>query len=53
LKDVFQVLKNHNCQLSLIDPEKSSIIIEGERKTFHKKNRLKEFMNIKPVHRGH
>jgi hypothetical protein len=36
-----------NCQLILLHSEKLYFIIEGEIKTFHEKQKLKEFMTIK------
>jgi hypothetical protein len=36
-KDVFQVLKQCNCQPRLLYPSKISLITEGEIKTFHEK----------------
>jgi hypothetical protein len=43
-KDIFQTLKENNCQSSLLYPAKLSVIIEG----FYNKQKLKEFMTIKP-----
>jgi glutamyl-tRNA reductase len=41
---VFQALKENNCQSRLPYPAKLSFIIEEEIKTFHGKQKLKEFM---------
>jgi hypothetical protein len=40
-------LDENNCQPRLVYPEKLSLLIEGETKTFHNKQKLKEFMTIK------
>jgi hypothetical protein len=36
--DVFQALKENNCQPRLVYPAKLSFIIEGKTKSFHDKN---------------
>jgi hypothetical protein len=36
-----------NCQHRLVYPEKLSFLIEGEIKTFHNKEKLKEFVTTK------
>lgn len=41
-KIVFQILKHQNCQFTLLYPVKCSIKVEGEMKTCHDENRLKE-----------
>jgi hypothetical protein len=48
-KDIFQALKESNCQFRLVFPAKLSFLIEGEIKTFHNKEKLKEFMTTKPA----
>lgn len=45
----FPVLKDNRCQPRLLYPAKMSIIIEGERKSFHDINKLKEYMSGKPT----
>lgn len=48
VEGTFQALKDNNsCQPRLLYPVKPFIIIEGERKTFYDKARLKEFMTTK------
>jgi hypothetical protein len=37
------------CPQNNLDDEKLSFIIEGERKSFHNKQKLKEFMSTKPT----
>jgi hypothetical protein len=46
LKDIFQSLKENNCQPRLVYPAKLSFLIEGDIKTFYKE-KLKEFMTAK------
>jgi hypothetical protein len=41
-------LKKNNCKPRLLYPAKLSFIIEVEMKKFHDKQKLKEFMTIKP-----
>jgi hypothetical protein len=48
-KDIIQVLKESNCQPRLVYPAKLSFIIEGEIKTFHNKEKLREFVTTKPA----
>jgi hypothetical protein len=56
LKDIFQSLKENNCQPRLVYPAKLSFLIEGDTKIFHNKGKLKEFVTIKPapqkIHKG-
>jgi hypothetical protein len=47
--DVFQALKQNNCQVRLLYLAKISIKIEGEIKTFPDKHKLKQFITIKPI----
>jgi hypothetical protein len=46
-KDIIQALKESNCQPRLVYPAKLSFITEGEIKTFHNKEKLKEFATTK------
>jgi hypothetical protein len=46
---VFQVLKEKNCQLRLLCPANLSFLIEEVVKTFHDKQKLKQFMTTKPA----
>jgi hypothetical protein len=48
-KDRIQALKENNCQPRLVYPAKLSSLIEGETKTFHNKEKLKEFVTTKPA----
>jgi hypothetical protein len=50
-KDIIQALKEHNCQPRLVYPKKLSFLIEGETKTFHNKEKLKEFMTTSQHYR--
>jgi hypothetical protein len=49
MKDIIQTLKENNCQPRVVCPEKLSYLIEGETKTFHHKEKLKEFVTTKPA----
>jgi hypothetical protein len=46
---IIQALKENKCQLRLIYPAKLSFLIERETKTFHDKEKLKEFATTKPA----
>jgi hypothetical protein len=46
-KDVIQAMKESNCQPRLVYPAKLFFLIEGEIKTLHNKEKLKEFMTTK------
>jgi hypothetical protein len=48
-KDVIQALNESNSQPSLVYPPKLSIQIEREIKTFHNKEKQREFMTTKSV----
>jgi hypothetical protein len=48
-RDIFQALKENNCQPRLVYLAKLCFLIEGEMKTFHSKQKLKEFVTIKPA----
>jgi hypothetical protein len=48
-KDIIQALKESNSQHKLVYSAKLSFIIEGETKTFHNKEKLKEFVTTKPA----
>jgi predicted DNA binding CopG/RHH family protein len=47
--DVLQPLKNSNCQPRLIYSAKLFLVIEGEIKAFHNKQKLKEFTTTEPT----
>jgi hypothetical protein len=47
--DIIQALKESNCQPLIVYPAKVSFLIKGEIKTFHNKEKLKEFMITKPA----
>lgn len=49
LGDVFQILKEHNHQASLIYPANLYVIITFKKETFHDKSGLKEFMATRSV----
>jgi uncharacterized protein YoxC len=46
-KEIIQSLKESNCQPRLVYPAKLSFLIEGEIKTFHRKEKLREFVTTK------
>jgi uncharacterized protein YoxC len=46
-KEIIQSLKKSNCQPRLVYPAKLSFLIEGEIKTFHRKEKLREFVTTK------
>jgi hypothetical protein len=48
-KDIIQALKESNCQPRLVCPATISFLFEGEIKTFHNKEKLNEFVTIKPT----
>jgi hypothetical protein len=48
-KDIIRALKEGSCQPRLVYPAKLSFLIEVETKTFHNKEKLKEFAITKPV----
>jgi hypothetical protein len=48
-EDIFQALKENNCQPRLVYSAKQSFLIQGEIKTFNNKEKLKEFMATKPA----
>uniref|UniRef100_A0A5F9CWT9 L1 transposable element RRM domain-containing protein n=1 Tax=Oryctolagus cuniculus TaxID=9986 RepID=A0A5F9CWT9_RABIT len=43
-RDIAQVLREKNCQPRILYPAKLSFVNEGEIKTFHSKQKLKEFV---------
>jgi hypothetical protein len=48
-KDIIQTLKESKWQPRLAYPAKPFFLIEGETKTFHNKEKLKEFVTTKPA----
>uniref|UniRef100_A0A5F9DRC2 L1 transposable element RRM domain-containing protein n=1 Tax=Oryctolagus cuniculus TaxID=9986 RepID=A0A5F9DRC2_RABIT len=48
-RDIAQVLKEKNCQPRILYPAKLSFVNEGEIKTFHNKQKLKEFVATHPA----
>jgi hypothetical protein len=48
-KDIIQALKESNCQPTIVYTAKPYFLIEGETKTFHNKEKLKEFATTKPA----
>ena len=47
--NVFQTVKENNLQPRFVYPAKISIKFDGEIKTFHDKEKLKDFMSSKPA----
>uniref|UniRef100_A0A5F9DF57 L1 transposable element RRM domain-containing protein n=1 Tax=Oryctolagus cuniculus TaxID=9986 RepID=A0A5F9DF57_RABIT len=48
-RDIAQVLSEKNCQPRILYPAKLSFVNEGEIKTFHNKQKLKEFVATRPA----
>uniref|UniRef100_A0A5F9C8U0 L1 transposable element RRM domain-containing protein n=1 Tax=Oryctolagus cuniculus TaxID=9986 RepID=A0A5F9C8U0_RABIT len=48
-RDIAQVLRKNNCQPRILYPAKLSFVNEGEMKTFHSKQKLKEFVATCPA----
>uniref|UniRef100_A0A5F9CE27 L1 transposable element RRM domain-containing protein n=1 Tax=Oryctolagus cuniculus TaxID=9986 RepID=A0A5F9CE27_RABIT len=48
-RDIAQVLRENNCQPRILYPAKLSFVNEGEIKTFHNKQKLKEFVATRPA----
>uniref|UniRef100_A0A5F9C4S9 L1 transposable element RRM domain-containing protein n=1 Tax=Oryctolagus cuniculus TaxID=9986 RepID=A0A5F9C4S9_RABIT len=48
-RDIAQVLREKNCQPRILYPAKLSFVNEGEIKTFHSKQKLKEFAATRPA----
>uniref|UniRef100_A0A5F9CUX0 L1 transposable element RRM domain-containing protein n=1 Tax=Oryctolagus cuniculus TaxID=9986 RepID=A0A5F9CUX0_RABIT len=48
-RDIAQVLREKNCQPRILYPAKLSFVNEGEIKTFHSKQKLKEFVATHPA----
>uniref|UniRef100_A0A5F9CU90 L1 transposable element RRM domain-containing protein n=1 Tax=Oryctolagus cuniculus TaxID=9986 RepID=A0A5F9CU90_RABIT len=48
-RDIAQVLREKNCQPRILYPAKLSFVNEGEIKTFHSKQKLKEFVATRPA----
>jgi hypothetical protein len=47
--DVIQTLREHKCQPRLLFPAKLSIIIDGETKVFHDKNKFTHYLSTNPA----
>jgi hypothetical protein len=47
--DVLQALREHKCQPRLLYPAKLSIIIDGETKVFHDKNKFTQYLSTNPA----
>uniref|UniRef100_A0A5F9D7B3 L1 transposable element RRM domain-containing protein n=1 Tax=Oryctolagus cuniculus TaxID=9986 RepID=A0A5F9D7B3_RABIT len=48
-RDIAQVLREKNCQPRILYPAKLSFVNEGAIKTFHNKQKLKEFVATRPA----
>uniref|UniRef100_U3KMN3 L1 transposable element RRM domain-containing protein n=1 Tax=Oryctolagus cuniculus TaxID=9986 RepID=U3KMN3_RABIT len=48
-RDIAQVLREKNCQPRILYPAKLSFVNEGEIKTFHSKQKLKDFVATHPA----
>ena len=47
--NIFQALKEHGCQPRILYPAKLTFRFDNEIKSFHDKQKLKEFTNRKPA----
>ena len=47
--DVLHTLKDHGCNSRLLYPVNLSIPIDGEKKTFHDKNRFNQYLSTNPA----
>jgi hypothetical protein len=47
--DVSQTLREHKCQPRLLYPAILSIIIDGETKIFHDKNKFTQYISTNPA----
>ena len=47
--NIFQVLKEHECQPRILYPAKLTFRFDNEIKSFHDEQKLKEFTNRKPT----
>ena len=48
-QEIFKVMRNKDIQPRLLYPARLSFKIEGEIRSFPEKEKLKEFVNTKPV----
>ena len=48
-QDIFRVLNEENLQPRILYPARLSFRIEGEIKSFHKRQKLKEYVTTKPA----
>ena len=47
--DVIQTLREHKCQLRLLDPAALSITSDGETKVFHDKTKFTQYLSMNPA----
>ena len=47
--DVIQTLREHKCQLRLLNPAKLATKIDGETKVFHDKTKFTQYLSTNPV----
>jgi hypothetical protein len=47
--DVIQTLREQKCQLRLLYPAKLSIILDGETKVFHDRNKFTHYLSMNPA----
>jgi hypothetical protein len=50
--DVKQTLREHKCQTRLLYPTKLSILINGETKVFHDKNKFTQYLSMNLAFQG-
>ena len=51
-QNIFQIMRNRGLQPRLLDPDRLSIKLEGQIKTFPDKRSLKEYASTKPALQG-
>jgi hypothetical protein len=47
--DIIQTLREYKCQPRLLYPAKVTIIIDGETKVFHNKNKFTQYLSTNPA----
>jgi hypothetical protein len=50
--DVIQTLREHKCQLRLLNPAKLATKIDGETKVFHDKAKFTQYLSANPALQG-
>jgi hypothetical protein len=47
--NILEALRDHSCQIRLLDPAKLLKAVDRERKPFHNKNKCKQFLYTNPL----